>query len=88
MNDVLNASEARLNLTIAGQNSDLVDSVPFDADDGQIKSWATEAVRSGNIPGVAADVNANFDDFVVDRFAANEIRPYNLIQIRPKVHFG
>lgn len=84
----MEAYQARVNVTYNGVNGDLPDTVNYDATDGDIKQWVTEAVQGGNIPGIAADPNANFTDFVVDRFAASDIRPYNLIQIRPKTPFG
>ena len=87
MNDIL-AHEARINITWRGQNGDLPNPAPFDAGDGDIKQWVTEAVRNGSIPGIRADEGAEFHDFVVDRFGPNDQRPYNLIQIRPKTPFG
>lgn len=84
----MEAYEARVNVTIGGKNGDLPDPVNYDANDGDIKQWVTEAVRNGGIPGIEANPNANFTDYVVDRFAANEVRDYNLIQIRPKTPFG
>jgi hypothetical protein len=80
--------EARVNITWAGQNGDLPDPVAYDATDADVRRWVTEAVRHGDVPGIAADPRANFRDFVVDRFPATENRPYNLIQIRPKTPFG
>ena len=81
--------EARVNITYSGQNGDLPDPVNFDADDATVKQWITEAVRGGDVPGIPADATAEFgDDFIVDRFTANEERPYNLIQLRPKTAFG
>ena len=80
--------EARVNVTWAGQNGDLPDPIAFDAPDGAVRGWITEAVRGGSVPGVDADLRADFADFVVDRFPANDQRPYNLIQIRPKTPFG
>ncbi len=80
--------EARVNITWAGQNGDLPDPVFYDATDADVRHWVTEAVRHGNVPGITADQRADFRDFVIDRFAANETRPYNLIQIRPKTPFG
>ena len=82
------ANEARVNVTWAGQNGDLPDPVSNDATDGDVRQWVTEAVQTGGVPGIPADPNANFHDFVVDRFAANEQRPWNLISIRPKTPFG
>ena len=43
---------------------------------------------NGSVPGIPADQGADFTDFVVDRFAANAERDYNLIQMRPKTPFG
>jgi hypothetical protein len=40
------------------------------------------------VPGIPADRDADFRDFVVDRFPPTEARPYNLIQVRPKTAFG
>jgi len=85
---VLAANEARVNVTWKGQNGDLPDTVARDANDGDVRQWVTEAVRGGGVPGIAADARADFADFVIDRFAANDTRPYNLIQVRPKVPFG
>jgi hypothetical protein len=80
--------EARVNVTYGGQNGDLPDPVSYDATDGDVKGWVTEAVRAGGIPGIPATADADFRDFVVDRFPTNETRPYNLIQLRPKTPFG
>ena len=80
--------EARVNVTYDGSNSELPQPVSIDATEAEIKSWVTEAVQNGDIPGISADPSANFSDFVVDRFPANPQRPYPLIQIRPKTPFG
>lgn len=81
-------NEARVNITWAGQNGDLLEPVIYDSTDGDVKQWVTEAVRNGSVPGITQDPNAYFGDFVVDRFSATAQRPYNLIQIRPKTPFG
>jgi hypothetical protein len=81
-------NEARVNVTWEGQNGDMPAPVARDSGDGDIKAWVTEAVQNGSIPGIAVDANANFTDFVVDRFDASAARPFNLIQIRPKTPFG
>lgn len=87
MDNVINANEARLNVTWAGSNGDLPDPVPFDSGDGDIKAWATEAVRNG-VPGIPADATADFSDFVVDRFTATADVPVNRVLLRPKTPFG
>lgn len=84
----MNETEARINVTFAGNNADLPDPVFFQSTDADVKNWVTEAIRGGTVPGIAAAVGADFSDFVVDRFTANETRPYNLIQVRPKTPFG
>ena len=78
--------EARVNITWQGQNGELPDPVAFDATDGDVRQWASEAIRSG-IPGITADASVNLQDFVVDRFAAKDDQP-NRIMIRPKTPFG
>ena len=85
--DVLD-NEARVNVTWDGQNGDLAQPVPYDAADGDIRAWVTEAVRNGSVPGIAEDAAAHFGDFVVERFGPTENRPYNAIFVRPKTPFG
>lgn len=82
------ADQARVNVTYAGSNGDLPDPVSFDANDGDVKGWLTEALRTGGIPGIPAQPAADLRDFVIDRFEANDARPYRLIQARPKTPFG
>ena len=91
MDNVIRAigeDEARVNVTWGGQNGDLPDPVSRDAADGDVKQWVTEAVRGGNIPGIAADHDADFHDFVVDRFGPTDARPHHLLSVRPKTPFG
>jgi len=85
---VIRDDEARVNVTWKQQNGELPDPVFRDAAEGDVKGWVTEAVRNGGVPGIPADPDADFRDFVVDRFPPNEARPYNLIQVRPKTAFG
>jgi len=84
----MESHEARLNITWSGQNGDLVDPIAYDAPDKDILQWATEAIRTGGVPGITADLNANLTDFVVDRFAATADVPMNRIVLRPKTPFG
>ena len=81
-------NQAKVNITYNGQNGDLPDPVNFDASNGDILGWITEAVRTGSVPGIAADPTASFQDFVVDRFEASDARPYNMLTVRPKTPFG
>jgi hypothetical protein len=85
--DIAN-TEAIVNVTWKGNNGDLRDPVSFDATDDQIRTWVTEAVRSGSVTNIAADTTADFSDFVIDRFAISEETPYNRIFIRSKTPFG
>lgn len=84
----MEANEARLGVTYNGEYGELPDPVSFDAADGDVRQWVAEAVRTGGIPGIRSDANVDLRDFVIDRFNANEGRPYNLIQVRPKTPFG
>ena len=85
---MINTQQARVNITWGGQNGDLPDAVAFDATHADVLQWVTEAVRAGDVPGIVPDPTAHFHDFVVDRFRANGVRPFNLIQVRPKTPFG
>ena len=60
----LGGPNARLNITVNGQNGDYPDALRYDMTDGDVKQVATEAVRTGYIPGVTA-AEVNFNDFVV-----------------------
>jgi hypothetical protein len=84
----MEANEARVNITYNGENGDLPDPVHFDAPDGDIKGWATEAVANGGVPGIPAAANPDFTDFVVDRFASTAEVDHNRIMLRPKTPFG
>lgn len=88
LNLVLPANQARVNVTYEGANGELPDPVLYDSTDGDVKGWITEALRTGGVPGIPAYPTANIADYVVDRFAATEERPYNFIMIRPKTPFG
>lgn len=78
---------ARLNVTFGGQNGDYPEPVNFDLTDVDVKQIATEAIRTGYIPGIALDANVNLQDFVVDRFPATNDLPPRLM-LRPKTPFG
>ena len=82
------ANEAIVNVTWAGNNGDLRDPVSFDASETDIRAWVTEAVRSGGVANITMDVNANFTDYIIDRYAATTETPFNRIFLRPKVPFG
>lgn len=84
----MDMQEARVNITYGGQNADLPDTVSVDAPDDQILSWVKEAIEGGSVPGLEAVGAADLTDFVVDRFSATEVRPFHLIQLRPKTPFG
>lgn len=88
MNGPIGAHEARLNITWQRQNGDLPDPIAFDASDEDIFRWATEAVRGGSVPGIAADLNVTFADYVVRRFDPTPDVPYNRVMIHPKTPFG
>jgi len=85
---VIEAGQARVNITWQGQNGDMPGAVHYDSTDGDVRQWVTEAVRTGGVPGIRADAAANFTDFVVERFPSTQDRPFNLIQVRPKTPFG
>lgn len=83
----MEANEAQVNITWDKQNGDLPDPVNYDSTDGDVLQWVTEAVRTGGVPGIVADEQADFDGFVVERFPAEDDLPNRLV-VRPKVPFG
>ena len=64
MDTQIAANEAIVNVTWAGNNGDLRDPVSFDATDEEIRTWVTEAVRTGGVANIPLDPNADFTDFV------------------------
>lgn len=93
MTRTIEPHEARVNITYNGQNFELPDPVHYQAADGDIKGWAAEAIRTGSIPGIAADPTVDLREFMVDRFDAPRTpapgqRDHNLIQVRPKTAYG
>lgn len=82
------ADMAKLTITFGGDQGDLPDLVSYDSTDGDLKQVATESVRAGSVPGINADTDADFTDFVIDRFPAREDVPYNRLALRPKTPFG
>ena len=79
--------DAKLNITFQGQNGALPDPMSYDATDADVRQIGTEAVRAGSVPGIPAFLEADFTDFVVDRFPATGDLP-NRLMLRAKVPFG
>ena len=80
--------DARLNVTYAGQNGDLPDSVDFDTSDAALITMATEALQTGGIPGIDADASASLSGYQVERFPAKDDNPIHKVVLRPKTSFG
>lgn len=79
---------AKLNITYDGEQGELPDWVAFDSTDAALKQMAAESVRDGYVPGIDAKADADFTDFVVDRFPAKPSLPFNRLTLRPKTPFG
>ena len=80
--------QARLNITWARQNGELPDPILYESADGDVKAMAAEAIRNGDIPGIAADPTVDFTDFMVDRFRATDEVPRDRVFLRAKTAFG
>lgn len=81
-------TEAVLLITYGGHNGELQDVVPRDSTVESLRAFATEAVRNGGVRNIPATPNADFTDFVVDRFEPTPETPYARFVIRPKTPFG
>jgi hypothetical protein len=104
MNDVTNLAiapiavqpnEALVTITYReGDTFDLPRPVPYDgASPEDWKRWAVEMMRTGGIPGRAADPTAELDDYSVERCPRPATpqpgqRDHNLVLIRPKTNLG
>jgi hypothetical protein len=80
--------EARVNITYSDYNGDLPDPVNFDATPEEVRSWLTEAIRTGSIPGIPADPEVNLENYVVRRIPKTEAIPVNRLVVHPKTPFG
>lgn len=86
--EVFRPNEARVHVTYSGHFGELPDPVQADAPESDVKGWITEALRTGGIPGIPAQPNADLTDFVLERFAPNEARNHSVLALRPKTPFG
>lgn len=84
----IRAGEARVNITVNGQNGDMQQPIAYDATDEQIKNWATEAIQAGNVPGIDPFPNPDFTNYRVDRFPPKEEVPFARVSLRPKTEYG
>ena len=87
--------EATLNVTLGGQNGDLIGFVPYDAPADEVKRIAAQAILDGDMAGIEAPAGAtmesllaDFADFEIKRFPAAEGRPVSRCFIRPKTGVG
>lgn len=86
--EIIDNRMAKLTITFGGQQGDLPDLVAYDSNDADLKQVATESVRQGYVPGIDAAPDADFRDFVIDRFPARQDVPFNRLSLRPKTPFG
>jgi hypothetical protein len=82
------AELATLNITYAGQQGEFPDPIAYDATDQDIRRWAEEGLRNGDVRGIDGDAAASLNDFVIERFPARQDIPHNRVSIRPKTAFG
>lgn len=87
-NEPISIEQARVNITHAGLNGELPETVFYRSDKEQIRAWVTEALRTGSIPGIPEDPRADIADYSIETFDADEATPYNRIFVRPKTVFG
>lgn len=80
--------EAVLLITYGGHNGELPDLVPRDSTLEALRAFATEAVRAGGVRNIPATPDADFTDFVADRFEPTPETPWARYILRPKTPFG
>jgi hypothetical protein len=74
-----------INITYQGQSGNYLVNMDPGVDDNTIKKVCEEAVRSGEVVGIAPNLPVNaFANFVIDRFHGDQAR----FVVRPKVPFG
>ena len=75
-----------INITYNGQSGNYVAQINPGADDRNVRRLCEEAVRAGEVSGVAKTIPQNaFQNFVIDRFHGSEGARF---VVRPKVPFG
>lgn len=76
---------ALINITYQGQSGNYLVHLDPGLDDHTIKHVCEEAIRAGEVPGIAPELPRDaFANFVVDRFDGTPVR----FVLRPKVPFG
>ncbi len=88
VDELIGENQARVNVTYAGENGDLPDTVSRDATDGDVLQIVVEAVRTGGVRGIKANANVDFEGYVIERFKPDADYPYNRMMIRPKTPYG
>ena len=81
---------ARLHVTYQGEGGYLPDEVDFELSREEVARIAAEAIRGGNIPGIAQNEGVMADDFsnyTLDRMAAKDDQPFRLY-FRSKTSVG
>jgi hypothetical protein len=83
-------NEARVNVTYSNVNGDLPDPMLFDTADAAVRTMMEEAIRTGGVPGIAADANVDLSGYIVERLPKDleKDRPVNILLLRPKTEFG
>jgi hypothetical protein len=87
-NPAIGEGYAQVNVTWARQNGTLPDPVLTESTDGDLRNMLEEAIRNGDVPGIAADPDVRLADFQVDRFRATADMPFDRIAVRPKTAYG
>lgn len=83
----MESNYAKVNVTWMRQNGYLNDLVLFDSSDESIRQMVKEAVASGSVDGIQKDENADFTDFVIERFEPSGDNPARIV-VRSKTPFG
>jgi len=77
---------AELLVTYSGVNATYPSQVDADSSNDSVMSFLREAAQAGELTGIPT--NADFTDFVVERFPDTTNRGLSTIMVRPKVTFG
>jgi len=85
--DILgNEKMAVLIIALDGELGESPDLIPYDAPEDDIRTWATEAIFGGTIPGIEAQ-EVDLTNFKVRRLPAKDGLP-DRVMVRPKTEVG
>jgi hypothetical protein len=85
---MIQVGEAQISVIFAGIKANLPDPISMEVSDLYIRQHITNLIRTGKLIDFPQDSTADFRDYVVDRQAPTEDRPWFLFIVRPQTRYA